>query len=167
MYPFLHSLLTFSYLAAFNWWLILCPSTISHDWQMGSIPLVTSVSDPRNLLTMGALVAACLLFYKGVMDCDVNKSKKITIMYLFVLITFVIRLGSTPHTIGAWMSPARCAILASHKRHGYSWVCCCRESFVHPKVCNVVLICLHNIIEFSETYSIVLVAFYLSCTVAK
>ncbi|KOB77947.1 Uncharacterized protein OBRU01_01878 [Operophtera brumata] len=33
-------LMTFCYLAAFNWWLLLCPWTLSHDWQMGSVPLV-------------------------------------------------------------------------------------------------------------------------------
>ncbi|KAH8035825.1 hypothetical protein HPB51_008896 [Rhipicephalus microplus] len=34
-----HRLLTYSYLCAFNAWLVLCPHTLSYDWQMGSIPL--------------------------------------------------------------------------------------------------------------------------------
>lgn len=59
-------------MASFNWWLILCPSTISHDWQMGSIPLLTSISDPRNLLTVGAFIAAILLLYRGLLDFEVN-----------------------------------------------------------------------------------------------
>ncbi|KFB36263.1 hypothetical protein ZHAS_00003380 [Anopheles sinensis] len=63
-------LLTFCYLAAFNWWLLLCPSTLSHDWQMGSIPLVTTLSDPRNLLTFAAFCAALLFTYRGLMDCE-------------------------------------------------------------------------------------------------
>ncbi|KFM60434.1 Transmembrane and TPR repeat-containing protein 1, partial [Stegodyphus mimosarum] len=46
---------TYSYLAAFNFWMLLNPSTLSYDWQMGSIPLVTSVFDIRN-------VASALLF---------------------------------------------------------------------------------------------------------
>ncbi|GFU38444.1 protein O-mannosyl-transferase TMTC1 [Trichonephila clavipes] len=45
----------YSYLAAFNFWMLLNPSTLSYDWQMGSIPLVTSVFDVRN-------VASLLLF---------------------------------------------------------------------------------------------------------
>ncbi|CAB0037491.1 unnamed protein product, partial [Trichogramma brassicae] len=48
-------LLTFSYLTALNCWLVLCPTTLSHDWQMGSVPLVTSLADSRNLAT-------CLFF---------------------------------------------------------------------------------------------------------
>ncbi|GBL79011.1 Transmembrane and TPR repeat-containing protein 3 [Araneus ventricosus] len=56
---FSSSLLTrfymYSYLAAFNFWMLLNPSTLSYDWQMGSIPLVTSIFDVRN-------VASLLLF---------------------------------------------------------------------------------------------------------
>uniref|UniRef100_A0A182FV66 DUF1736 domain-containing protein n=1 Tax=Anopheles albimanus TaxID=7167 RepID=A0A182FV66_ANOAL len=66
-------LLTFCYLAAFNWWLLLCPSTLSHDWQMGSIPLVTTLSDPRNLLTLLTFVAALAFTYRGLADTEVIK----------------------------------------------------------------------------------------------
>lgn len=58
--------LTFSYLAAFNWWLMICPTTLSHDWQMSSIPLITAWTDARNLLTLftealcGGLLLRCL-----------------------------------------------------------------------------------------------------------
>lgn len=38
---------------------------------MGSIPVLTSVSDPRNLLTLGAFIAALLLLYRGIMDFEV------------------------------------------------------------------------------------------------
>lgn len=64
-------MLTFCYLAAFNWWLVLCPSTLSHDWQMGSIPLLTSLSDPRNMLTLWAFISAILMLHKGVLDFEV------------------------------------------------------------------------------------------------
>ncbi|XP_069192946.1 protein O-mannosyl-transferase TMTC1-like [Procambarus clarkii] len=60
--------LTFWYLPVFNAWLLLCPWTLAHDWQMGSIPLITSIIDTRNiasLLFYGALVlilrAGCLM----------------------------------------------------------------------------------------------------------
>ncbi|KAL3227623.1 hypothetical protein MRX96_048699, partial [Rhipicephalus microplus] len=48
-------LLTYSYLCAFNAWLLLCPRTLSYDWQMGSISLVTSPCDCRNLATLALL----------------------------------------------------------------------------------------------------------------
>ena len=44
--------LTFLYLPVFNMRLLVLPSTLSYDWSMTSIPLVTSLSDPRNLLSL-------------------------------------------------------------------------------------------------------------------
>lgn len=40
-------LLTFLFLPAFNFWLLLSPKTLSFDWSMDSIPLVESLLDPR------------------------------------------------------------------------------------------------------------------------
>ncbi|XP_075711870.1 protein O-mannosyl-transferase TMTC1 [Rhinoderma darwinii] len=51
--------LTFSYLLAFNAWLLLGPVTLCYDWQVGSIPLVHSIWDMRNVHTL--LLAAVLL----------------------------------------------------------------------------------------------------------
>lgn len=44
--------LTFLYLPAFNLWLLVYPKVLSFDWSMESIPLITSLSDYRNLLTL-------------------------------------------------------------------------------------------------------------------
>ncbi|XP_076350106.1 protein O-mannosyl-transferase TMTC1-like isoform X2 [Tachypleus tridentatus] len=41
--------LTKTYLVTFNAWLVLFPSNLSYDWQMGSIPLVETIWDKRNL----------------------------------------------------------------------------------------------------------------------
>lgn len=94
--------LTFSYLAAFNWWLMLCPTTLSHDWQvrmplrlkfyfesldnnhkyvsssvscntqMSSIPLITAWSDGRNLLTVLIVGLLVGLVYRSLGDFKVN-----------------------------------------------------------------------------------------------
>lgn len=45
-------LLTFLYLPAFNFWLLLSPRTLSFDWSMDSIPLVESLLDPRFAITV-------------------------------------------------------------------------------------------------------------------
>ena len=56
--------MTYSYLIAFNSWLLLSPSVLSYDWQMGSIPLVQSPLDSRNLGTlMFAMIAVLLVYY--------------------------------------------------------------------------------------------------------
>lgn len=64
--------MTFSYLAAFNWWLVLCPWTLSHDWQLGSVPLLTSAADPRHALTLLALAALLALAYCAIADVEVK-----------------------------------------------------------------------------------------------
>lgn len=53
--------LTYSYLLAFNMWLLLAPVTLSYDWQVGSIPLVETVWDVRNLATILLAVVMALL----------------------------------------------------------------------------------------------------------
>lgn len=67
-----HRFLTFCYLAVFHLWLLVCPSTLSHDWQMGSIPLVTSLSDYRNLASCLLFVSCFWVGYKILNDIDVS-----------------------------------------------------------------------------------------------
>ncbi|XP_063883002.1 protein O-mannosyl-transferase TMTC1-like [Scylla paramamosain] len=57
--------LTFWYLPAFNAWLLLCPLALAHDWQMGSVPLITSPDDPRNLASLLFYAALLLLLRAG------------------------------------------------------------------------------------------------------
>lgn len=65
-------LLTFCYLAALNCWLLLCPAILSHDWQMGSVPLVTSFTDTRNLATCIFFGGCLVLTYKAFTDFEVS-----------------------------------------------------------------------------------------------
>ncbi|XP_056443855.1 protein O-mannosyl-transferase TMTC1 [Gadus chalcogrammus] len=54
--------LTYSYLLAFNAWLLLAPVVLCYDWQVGSIPLVETLGDARNgatLLLGAVLLALC------------------------------------------------------------------------------------------------------------
>ena len=39
-------------LSSLNWWLLLCPSSLCCDWTMNSVPLVSTLADPRNLVTL-------------------------------------------------------------------------------------------------------------------
>ena len=54
--------LTYSFLWAYNGWLLINPSTLRYDWQGGSIPLVESLCDHRNLATV---MATALVFFLG------------------------------------------------------------------------------------------------------
>ncbi|CAL1270183.1 unnamed protein product [Larinioides sclopetarius] len=53
--------LTFLYLPAFNFWLLLCPRWLSFDWSMEAIPLLTNPWDPRNILS-ACFYGSCLHF---------------------------------------------------------------------------------------------------------
>ncbi|GFY44676.1 protein O-mannosyl-transferase Tmtc3 [Trichonephila inaurata madagascariensis] len=44
--------LTYNYLLPVNAWLLLFPSDLCCDWTMGTIPLVESIFDPRNVATL-------------------------------------------------------------------------------------------------------------------
>lgn len=59
-----HRFLTFSYLMAFNVAMIVFPENLSYDWQMGSIPLITSVRDHRNLLTLTIMAFISIICFK-------------------------------------------------------------------------------------------------------
>lgn len=55
--------LTFNYLLPVNAWLLLNPSELCCDWTMGTIPLVESLLDPRNLATVVFYAMLSLLAY--------------------------------------------------------------------------------------------------------
>ncbi|KAJ2938803.1 hypothetical protein O0L34_g18425 [Tuta absoluta] len=82
-------LMTFCYLAAFNWWLLLCPWSLSHDWQMGSISLVTSVWDPRNLLTCAALIALLALAYRCCTDLEIQRHTPAAVGLMLLVLPYL------------------------------------------------------------------------------
>lgn len=55
--------LTFNYLLPVNAWLLLNPSELCCDWTMGTIPLVESLIDLRNLATLAFYMVLGLLAY--------------------------------------------------------------------------------------------------------
>ncbi|XP_049865069.1 protein O-mannosyl-transferase TMTC1-like [Pectinophora gossypiella] len=82
-------LMTFCYLAAFNWWLLLCPWSLSHDWQMGSVPLVTSGWDPRNLMTCAALIAFLALAYRCFLDLEMQRHTPAVVGVLLLVLPYL------------------------------------------------------------------------------
>ncbi|XP_050544980.1 protein O-mannosyl-transferase TMTC1-like [Daktulosphaira vitifoliae] len=82
-------LLSYCYVAVFNLWLMLCPSALSHDWQMNSLPLVTSVNDIRNL---GTCVVAAFLFCatcKILSDMDSQKHVPQVLAALLLVVPYI------------------------------------------------------------------------------
>nr|CAH7751738.1 unnamed protein product [Callosobruchus chinensis] len=82
-------ILTFCYLAAFNWWLLLCPVTLSHDWQMGSIPLVTTINDSRNLMTILMFGITFLVTLRCLQDFENQKHTPMVLGLMLLIIPFL------------------------------------------------------------------------------
>ncbi|XP_028748235.2 protein O-mannosyl-transferase TMTC1 isoform X3 [Peromyscus leucopus] len=81
--------LTYSYLLAFNAWLLLAPITLCYDWQVGSIPLVETVWDVRNLATVLLAVAMALLSLHCMAAFKRLEHKEVLAGLLFLVFPFI------------------------------------------------------------------------------
>eukprot|EP00063_Salmo_salar_P088618 XP_014063453.1 PREDICTED: transmembrane and TPR repeat-containing protein 1-like isoform X2 [Salmo salar] len=81
--------LTYCYLLAFNAWMLLSPAVLCYDWQVGSIPLVESLWDMRNVaaLLLGVvMVALCL---HCVMSLQRLENREVLLGVLFLVFPFI------------------------------------------------------------------------------
>ncbi|XP_008571811.1 PREDICTED: transmembrane and TPR repeat-containing protein 1, partial [Galeopterus variegatus] len=81
--------LTYSYLLAFNTWLLLAPVTLCYDWQVGSIPLVETLWDVRNLATIFLAVVMTLLSLHCLAAFKRLEHKEVLVGLLFLVFPFI------------------------------------------------------------------------------
>ncbi|NXT79942.1 TMTC1 protein, partial [Zapornia atra] len=81
--------LTYSYLLAFNAWLLLAPITLCYDWQVGSIPLIESVWDARNLATVFLVLVMTLLSLHCIAAFKKLEHKEVLVGLLFLVFPFI------------------------------------------------------------------------------
>nr|XP_054363106.1 protein O-mannosyl-transferase TMTC1 isoform X1 [Mirounga angustirostris] len=81
--------LTYSYLLAFNVWLLLAPVTLCYDWQVGSIPLVETIWDVRNLATILLAVVMTLLSLHCLAAFKRLEHKEVLVGLLFLVFPFI------------------------------------------------------------------------------
>ncbi|KAM6420383.1 LOW QUALITY PROTEIN: protein O-mannosyl-transferase TMTC1 [Pluvialis apricaria] len=81
--------LTYSYLLAFNAWLLLAPITLCYDWQVGSIPLIESIWDVRNLATLFLVLVMTLLSLYCVAAFKKLEHKEVLVGLLFLVFPFI------------------------------------------------------------------------------
>ncbi|XP_042323570.1 protein O-mannosyl-transferase TMTC1 isoform X4 [Sceloporus undulatus] len=81
--------LTYSYLLAFNAWLLLAPITLCYDWQVGSIPLVESVWDVRNFATILLVVVMLLLGLHCIVAFKKLEHREVLVGLLFLVFPFI------------------------------------------------------------------------------
>ncbi|XP_077568465.1 protein O-mannosyl-transferase TMTC3 [Stigmatopora nigra] len=80
--------LTFNYLLPVNAWLLLNPSELCCDWTMGTIPLVESALDQRNLATLVFYVLLGLLAYRSI-TCSHSSAKTVIMALSLIVLPFI------------------------------------------------------------------------------
>ncbi|KAH9632162.1 hypothetical protein HF086_006596 [Spodoptera exigua] len=63
--------------------------SVSHDWQMGSVPLITSGWDPRNLLTCAAFIALLALSYRCLVDLELQRHAPAVVGLMMLVIPYL------------------------------------------------------------------------------
>nr|XP_019955548.1 PREDICTED: transmembrane and TPR repeat-containing protein 1 isoform X2 [Paralichthys olivaceus] len=82
-------ILTYSYLLSFNAWLLLAPIVLCYDWQVGSIPLVESLSDFRNVAAMLLAIVMVALCLHCVFSLQRQESREVLVGVLFLVFPFI------------------------------------------------------------------------------
>ena len=72
------------YLVFVNCWLLLTPSFLCADWTMGTIPLINSTLDPRNLITMATLLFIGVLSWYSI--TRVSQTAKTVVISLSLMV---------------------------------------------------------------------------------
>uniref|UniRef100_A0A672NRH3 dolichyl-phosphate-mannose--protein mannosyltransferase n=1 Tax=Sinocyclocheilus grahami TaxID=75366 RepID=A0A672NRH3_SINGR len=81
--------LTYCYLLAFNAWLLLAPIVLCYDWQVGSIPLVESLWDGRNIASLALALVMLALILNCVTCLQKMKGKEVLVGLLFLVFPFI------------------------------------------------------------------------------
>lgn len=72
------------YLCFVNSWLMLAPSFLCADWTMGTVPLIDTLTDPRNLATVATFISITALGLYAISGS--KKSHKIVIFALALIV---------------------------------------------------------------------------------
>lgn len=81
--------LTFNFLLAVNSWLLFLPSGLCCDWTMGTIPLIESIYDVRNLATIVFYLAFAVLVWNAFTATDQMTGQVLIISLAFIVFPFL------------------------------------------------------------------------------
>ncbi|XP_062238899.1 protein O-mannosyl-transferase TMTC1 isoform X3 [Platichthys flesus] len=82
-------ILTYSYLLSFNAGLLLAPIVLCYDWQVGSIPLVESLSDFRNVAAILLAIVMVALCLNCIFSLQRQESREVLVGVLFLVFPFI------------------------------------------------------------------------------
>ncbi|XP_062508109.1 protein O-mannosyl-transferase TMTC1-like [Corticium candelabrum] len=77
-------MLSFGYIHAFNAWLLLCPYSLCCDWSLGSIPLVHSLWDMKNLAPLTVYAVIAILFLNSLIKAEERFAVGMSLAFLVV-----------------------------------------------------------------------------------
>ncbi|XP_029016223.1 protein O-mannosyl-transferase TMTC1 isoform X2 [Betta splendens] len=81
--------LTYAYLLPFNAWLLLAPTVLCYDWQVGSIPLVESVGDMRSIATVLLALVMLGLCVRCLLSLQRQEGREVLVGILFLVFPFI------------------------------------------------------------------------------
>ena len=82
-------ILSFAYIHAFNAWLLLCPYSLCCDWSLGSIPLVHSLADMKNLAPLALYAAVAIVAIYSLTRTTANERLVVGMSLAFLVLPFV------------------------------------------------------------------------------
>ncbi|XP_054160787.1 protein O-mannosyl-transferase Tmtc3-like isoform X2 [Oppia nitens] len=81
--------LTYNFLLAMNSWLMLFPNALCCDWTMGTIPLIETYSDIRNVGTIVFYMIFCILVWKAFTSSHRQTAQVLIISLAFIVFPFL------------------------------------------------------------------------------
>ncbi|XP_015260348.1 PREDICTED: transmembrane and TPR repeat-containing protein 1 [Cyprinodon variegatus] len=142
--------LTYSFLLSFNAWLLLAPIVLCYDWQVGSIPLVESVMDVRNMATMLLAVVMVALCWRCLQSLQGQENREVLVGMLFLVFPFIpasnlfFRVGFVVAERVLYMPSMGYCILVAHGL-GRLWSTVGRWGTTLLSVCMLLLILLFSL----------------------
>ena len=90
--PTPHRQLTWLYLCYVNMQLLFFPSWLCADWTMGTVPVVQSLADPRNLATLATFLGLAVLSLHALFRACTNGWRIISMVLIYrLLVLYVIQ----------------------------------------------------------------------------
>ena len=160
--------LTYMYLYYFNAKLLVAPITLCYDWQMGSIPMVETVSDVRNIGTVAFFcyfLALCWIALTSASKVSCGNNNVHTQYTMIMINNTLYNFPSTEKQALDFLFhlPSGGSISTSIKPLLSSWVCYCREDIVHSKVSGRVPRNVNNKCYSNSYFSLLLMYFSSVC----
>ena len=81
--------MTQHYLVSLNWMLLLAPADLCCDWTMSSVPLVSCISDPRNLATISLYLLLLHLGYRAATSAPSQEATVISTGLALLVLPFL------------------------------------------------------------------------------